>query len=125
LGIGEEAKNQIKLRCDKDTGHDYCALSYCRGDRTNNFGITTTENISKRINGFLATDLLQTLQDTIVLCKRLGISYLWVDSICIVQDDLKDWEVESSLMDEIYGNALFRLIVTASNHANKRLFPHE
>lgn len=40
---------------------------------------------------FSLWDLLQTLQDCIFIARKLGISYVWIDSICIVQDSPNDW----------------------------------
>ena len=51
--------------------------------------------------------LPRTLRDTIELVRALGERYLWVDSICIVQDSLKSWELNASVMDLVYGNAFF------------------
>ncbi|KAM0351006.1 hypothetical protein ACHAPU_002784 [Fusarium lateritium] len=44
-------------------------------------------------------------KDAIKLARGLGIRYLWIDSICICQDDLKDWERESAKMLTVYANA--------------------
>jgi hypothetical protein len=46
--------------------------------------------------------------------RRLGIRYLWIDSLCIVQDDLNDWSVQSSKMPLIYENAYVTLAATFS-----------
>ena len=49
--------------------------------------------------------LPRTLRDAIALVRDLGERYLWVDSMCIVQDSTKSWELNASVMDLVYGNA--------------------
>jgi Heterokaryon incompatibility protein (HET) len=48
----------------------------------------------------------QTIQDAVHVCRTLGIQYLWVDALCIIQDDLdeKDWYEQSRNMRQIYSN---------------------
>ena len=49
--------------------------------------------------------LSKTFQDAITITRKLGIQYIWIDSLCIVQDDKEDWRAESSKMDSVYGNS--------------------
>ncbi|EEU36127.1 uncharacterized protein NECHADRAFT_53005, partial [Fusarium vanettenii 77-13-4] len=49
--------------------------------------------------------LPQTFQDAIKITRRLGFSYLWIDSLCIIQDSKEDWLREAALMGKIYKNA--------------------
>ena len=53
--------------------------------------------------------LPQSFQDAILITHELGIRYLWIDSLCILQDDLDDWTRESAHMDEVYGHAAFTI----------------
>jgi hypothetical protein len=48
------------------------------------------------------------------LTLKLGFRYIWIDSLCIVQDDPADWETESSRMAEIYHGAILTLAATSS-----------
>jgi hypothetical protein len=74
--------------------------------------------VESRYEGFSAEDLPRTLQDAIIICRLLEISYLWIDAFCIVQGDTQDWTIESSNMDHIYSGAAMTLIAAASLHAN-------
>jgi hypothetical protein len=49
--------------------------------------------------------LSQTFQDAIMITRRLGIKYLWIDSLCILQDSKSDWEVESAKMGQYYASS--------------------
>ncbi|KAF4465672.1 HET-domain-containing [Fusarium albosuccineum] len=63
----------------------YTALSYCWG--CPQICETTKANVSARLGGFSASELSSSLQDAIRITRALGIPYLWVDAICIIQDD--------------------------------------
>ena len=58
--------------------------------------------------------LLKTFNDAIKVCQSLGYNYLWVDSLCILQDDRKDWEIEAAQMGNVYRNADLVLAATSS-----------
>ncbi|KAH6671187.1 HET domain protein pin-c2, partial [Halenospora varia] len=63
---------------------------------------TTTSTIQQRFERIEWTTLPPTFQDAITLAAKLGYQYLWIDSLCIVQDDKKDWEMQSSQIGQIY-----------------------
>lgn len=48
------------------------------------------------------SDLCRTFQDAIVVARELRIRYLWIDSLCIVEDDKDDWKKESAIMGDVY-----------------------
>jgi hypothetical protein len=48
------------------------------------------------------TDLPQTFRDAVTITRKLGYQYLWIDSLCIIQDSKEDWMRESALMGHIY-----------------------
>lgn len=49
--------------------------------------------------------LSETFQDAITLTRQLRVQYIWIDSLCIVQDDRYDWETESATMAAVFQNA--------------------
>ncbi|KAH6637803.1 hypothetical protein C7974DRAFT_285914, partial [Boeremia exigua] len=48
--------------------------------------------------------LTQTFQDAVDFVRRLGIDFIWINSMCIVQDDRHDWLREASMMFSVYNN---------------------
>lgn len=52
------------------------------------------------------------------VCRKIGVRHLWVDNLCIVQDNDEDKEDQIDLMDEIYGHALVILVVAAGEGAD-------
>jgi hypothetical protein len=59
-------------------------------------------------------NLPATFNNAIQVCRELSISYLWIDSLCIIQDDQQEWEKESEMMGKIYSYA-FLVIIAASS----------
>jgi Heterokaryon incompatibility protein (HET) len=72
-------------------------------------------------------DVPKTFEDAIVVTRKLHVQYLWIDSLCIIQDDPEDWGTESLLMDQVYKNALLNIAATAASDSSGGLFysrPH-
>jgi len=59
-------------------------------------------------------ELPQTFQDAISVTRHFGLEYIWIDSLCIIQDDQIDWRYESRLMTSVYGGSS---LVIAASHA--------
>jgi hypothetical protein len=81
----------------------YVSLSHCWGKAPP--CRTTQATLASHLAGIAIKQLPQTFQDAIFVCKELGFRYLWIDSLCIVQDDQLDWEVESARMADVYHGA--------------------
>ena len=95
-----------------ETGQ-YLCLSYCWGNITNAL-TSTTSNISERKKEIPWVLLPKTFQDAISFTRRLGQRYIWIDSLCILQNDPEDWEREASQMAPIYQNSFLTLAATSS-----------
>lgn len=90
----------------------YVALSHCWGS-CRNF-LTTRDNIELRKAGFQLAELPATFSDAVLVTRALGIPFLWIDSLCIVQGDKEDWEVEGSKMADIYSDATVMVAATTA-----------
>jgi hypothetical protein len=66
--------------------------------------------------------LPKTHQDAIQLTQELGIRYLWIDSICIIQDDDEDWERESANMLSVYSKSYLTIAASNGENSHKGLF---
>ena len=60
---------------------------------------------SDMLRGIATSALPQTIQDAITVTRKLGLRYLWVDALCIIQDSALDRDTELTKMDRIYQNA--------------------
>jgi hypothetical protein len=83
---------------------EYAALSYCWGGSS--VLITTRATCTDRLAGINFGHLPKTIQEGVVITQNLGIRYLWVDSLCIVQDDADDCAGEAAKMKSVYANSL-------------------
>jgi hypothetical protein len=92
----------------------YAALSHCWGGEQPL--ITTLSTIHSRKESLEWDSMPATFQDAIKVIRKLGIYYLWLDSLCIVQDDSADWEFEAVRMADIYEGA--QLVIAASSSPN-------
>jgi Heterokaryon incompatibility protein (HET) len=63
-----------------------------------------------------------TFRDAMKICMELDVQYIWIDSLCIVQDDDKDWKVEAHKMGKIYENAYFTIAATSAQDSSQGLF---
>ncbi|KAF3000634.1 hypothetical protein E8E14_004758 [Neopestalotiopsis sp. 37M] len=67
--------------------------------------------------------LPNTFRDAIEVTRQLGVRYLWIDSLCIIQDDENDWKQESSKMVEVYQNAYLTICATGGQNDDAGLWP--
>lgn len=94
----------------------YAALSYCWGPQlatTRSYRLTS-QNITDRHDGFYIKNLPQTLKDAVTVCIQLGINYIWIDVLCIIQDDSEDWKEQAGKMCEIFENAYLTIAAIAA-----------
>lgn len=78
----------------------YICLSHCWG-RKRHFQLTN-ETIQQLRAGVRKSILAKNFQDAILITRFLGIRYLWIDALCILQDSVSDWEQESARMGQYY-----------------------
>ncbi|RMZ90857.1 hypothetical protein DV736_g1883, partial [Chaetothyriales sp. CBS 134916] len=94
----------------------YLVLSYCWGmtpkDAPWQLTIMTAQQFTTEIR--LAI-LPQTLYDAVTWTRKLGGRYIWIDSMCILQDSEEDWQREASRMASIYGSATMTLVAASSS----------
>ena len=100
----------------------YICLSHCWGGETPLR--TTKENLASHLSSLPWSKIPRTYQDAIIVTRCLGIEYLWVDSLCITQDDAADWARESAEMCNVYEHAYLTIAATAAENANTGLFVH-
>ncbi|KAK0652803.1 heterokaryon incompatibility protein-domain-containing protein [Cercophora newfieldiana] len=91
----------------------YAALSYVWG-RIDQLTLRQDRIKAWETPGALSSlRMPKTIKDAITVCKQLDIRYLWVDSLCIVQDSLNDVKEQVSNMHTIYSQAYLTIVVSA------------
>jgi hypothetical protein len=58
--------------------------------------------------------LPRTFADAVEITRKLGVDYIWIDSLCIVQDDEHDWRRETALMEHIYGGSYLNIAASSA-----------
>jgi hypothetical protein len=98
----------------------WAALSYCWG-KTRTL-TTTIASISERKAGFALDAVPKTCRDAILFARALSIPYIWIDSLCIIQDSSEDWEKEAARMCYTYENAIVTFAALDSPSSDTGLF---
>lgn len=99
----------------------YTILSYCWGGPQQ--FITTTDVVESRRAGFKTYQLPKTLQDAVKLTKSLGLEYLWIDALCILQDSPDDKEIELPKMPSYYRNSYLTICASGKSSYTGFLAP--
>lgn len=102
---------------------EYVALSYVWGR------VPTLRLLKSNLAVLMSTDGLgacwhqipETIRDAVRLVRKLEMRYLWVDTLCLVQDEPEDMEIGISMMDSVYERSLFTIIAGSGKHANHGL----
>lgn len=106
----------------KNETTEYCALSHSWG------GSSPLRLLEDNLEGLMKsidTSLLsKSIQDALVVAHRLGFKYIWVDSICIIQDSAQDWRTEAAKMGDVYASASLTIAATGSQSGDGGCF-HE
>lgn len=100
----------------------YIALSHCWGPLELQPLRTLKSNVEELSKAIPWNHLSKTFQEAIWLTQSLGIRYLWIDSLCIMQDDLQDWREQSAVMGEVYGNSYLAVAATRAANGSEGLF---
>ena len=114
------SNDRVRLHETRGEHGSYLTLSHCWG--RNPIVRTFKENYAVHREGIAWKALSKTFQDAVILTRRLGYQYLWIDSLCIVQDDPKDWEGQASQMAQIYSNSDLTIAATKSEDESRGCF---
>lgn len=91
----------------------YAALTHCWGGKV---PCKTTSATLDKYSETLPMDLLpENFLDAIHVTRKLGLRYLWIDALCIVQDSQVDWVAEAARMSSVYSNAVVTISSLSSN----------
>jgi hypothetical protein len=121
-GCSRESSRIVGM-AESDIVHgQYIALSYRWGSHPYEGYITTTKNLSSRKRNLVEHELPTTFQDAIHITRSLGVQYLWIDAVCIMQDSNKDWLQESKKMGSIFANSLLTLFAAAGEDSKAGMF---
>ncbi|KAH6622066.1 heterokaryon incompatibility protein-domain-containing protein [Boeremia exigua] len=118
----ELSGSKVSLRDTQEIGSTsmYACLSHCWGDKGPSIQLTSSSAAQLKA-GVHNETLPKTFSEAVKVCLQLGISYLWIDALCIYQDDLSDWEECASEMAGVYSNALITIAARSAGTSDDGL----
>ena len=123
LEICEDYANpSVRLIGSEGQTGRFIALSHCWGSTGKQPLRTTSKNLNSHQNMIQFQDLPKTFQDCVEFSQGMGIKYVWIDSLCIIQDDHQDWLSESARMRNVYQNATVVVAASGSKDSTEGLF---
>ncbi|KAF7874594.1 uncharacterized protein EAF02_008571 [Botrytis sinoallii] len=114
IDVGLEDTNP-SLFVTNGLGGKWIALSHCWGGRIET--VLTTSNLQSLQKEIKMTNLPANFRDAILITRGLSFQYLWIDSLCIIQDSIHDWSTESTKMGDIYRNSVLTIGAAAVHKA--------
>ncbi|KAH7150250.1 heterokaryon incompatibility protein-domain-containing protein, partial [Dactylonectria estremocensis] len=115
-----EPRLKIHSQEETDDSMEWVTLSHCWGGESPLR--TTTDTIEQRLRGIPMDTLPRTFADAVIITRNLGYQYLWIDSLCIIQDSIADWEAESSRMGAIYMNCAMNIAAAQASNCYDGIF---
>lgn len=122
LGTQDSTLSSMRLVQGQSCQGPYAALSYCWGpDRDL---ILTQESESRLRTGVDVSEFPGTLRDAVIVTRRIGIQYLWIDALCIFQDQENpeskaDWAREAGRMRDVYRGAALTIESASASRGNE------
>ncbi|KAI1414546.1 HET-domain-containing protein [Hypoxylon sp. FL1857] len=97
----------------------FAALSHMWVNVNTNPPLRTVNTNYKQLKKLIpAKSLPQNFLDTALVCVRLGIRYIWIDSLCVIQDSVEDWRHEAALMHLVYRHAEVTIVATSATSSH-------
>jgi hypothetical protein len=115
LAVGN-GELRLCLGEEMDWNSQYAALSHCWGSLK---FITLKQSNLNSFRKHIPLDTLpKTFRDAVDICRYLELPYLWIDSLCIIQDSEEDWTIQSALMAQIYGECEVNIAATSASNGS-------
>lgn len=122
IDVSIQSSQSVRLvETDNEKAH-YACLSHCWGTQQLLRTTLRPDTLSLHKQAIEWESLPKTFQEAIEVTRRFDIQYLWIDSLCIIQDDEKDWEIQSAQMADIYRKSVITLAASASSGSQEGLF---
>lgn len=114
VGLGQEKEPHLLMTRNRRA--QYVALSHCWGNARPL--VTDSSNLLAHLESIPLASMPSTFCDAVITTRKLGFQFLWIDSLCIIQDSSQDWERECSNMAHIYQNAALTICGPAASDCN-------
>jgi len=118
LGLGSSSDIKLQSMTNMSPGVRYVALSFIWGTWMSVDSQLFPHNIANFELGIDFNKLPKTFQDAVTMVRQLGVQYLWIDSLCIIQGATGDFAEEAQIMESIFNNATRVLAACSSPSVN-------
>ncbi|KAF2829540.1 HET-domain-containing protein [Ophiobolus disseminans] len=122
IDVGTVRQPKARLLPTHGAKGKYLTLSYCWGKAPQRVILLKDDLPVWEATGLPFDDLSKTIQDAIVFTRKLYFRYLWVDALCIIQNDNDDKNKEFAVMGDIYKKSALTLAAAAGSTADTGLF---
>jgi hypothetical protein len=125
LHYGDLSSVRLVKTADEGVTGPYITLSHCWGPRTKENEFLTTQGETEKIymtQGIKISALSTNFQQAISVAKFIGIRYIWIDSLCIIQGEHSDFKSEGQLMHKVYRNSYCNIAVADSEDSRGGVF---
>ncbi|KAF2734220.1 HET-domain-containing protein [Polyplosphaeria fusca] len=112
-----------RLMLSLEMKDEYTALSHCWGGKISS--VLLNDNIESYQHALPYESFPANFQHAIAITRHLGKRYLWIDSLCIIQDSKRDWEIESKKMYQVYRNSTLTISAMASRSSTHGILTEE
>ncbi|KAK4503544.1 hypothetical protein PRZ48_004459 [Zasmidium cellare] len=102
----------ISLLIRTSRAGQYIALSHCWGGAIS--ALLTAKTVDSFQEKLPMDQMPRNFEDAITITRRLGVQYLWIDSLCIIQDSKEDWALESKKMGQVYRDSVLTIYAAAA-----------
>ncbi|PMD32407.1 HET-domain-containing protein [Hyaloscypha variabilis F] len=117
---GNSEGARVVLTTHAEIEGPYISLSHCWG--SGNILKLTEATLAQLLARIPISQIPKTFSDAIKFTRALGIRYIWIDSLCIIQDSQEDWIHESSTMYMVYQHAYCNIAATQARNGDDGLF---
>ena len=124
IAVGVKGSSKCYLLSGMEKFGYYATLSHCWGDPYNRPLLTTEQTLSCHQQGIEDEALPKTFRHAVQVCRELGIEYIWIDSLCIIQEQetQEDWAKEAPGMGHVYGNSTLNISAAAAADSTQGCF---
>jgi len=109
-------KPVLRTSLGADADCKFATLSHCWG--ATQYAVLTKDMLSSYLCQIPEAAISKTFKEAMVVAKYLGFRYIWIDSLCIIQDSKDDWRHESALRSKVYGNSSFNISAAGAEDAS-------
>lgn len=115
-------QSSVRLIISKSEGvkDTYVAFSHCWG-KAKTLKLLES-NLSELQSGISDSELPTSYKEALVVCRSMGFRYIWIDSLCIIQDSSEDWQQEALTMKDVYQNSTLNLCASAAAENSQASF---